>query len=84
MEDLGEKLKNPCLKNFFGVTCQKLALVEVEESQGFLNVNHSKSQNGFFIMSSLCLIELIETDKIVFGWLELILSTFKDLPSTSD
>ena len=32
---------------------QKLALGEVEESQGFLKVKHSKYQNGFLTMYSL-------------------------------
>ena len=31
-----------------------------------------KSQNGFLFISSLCLIELIATDGIGFGWVELI------------
>jgi hypothetical protein len=53
MEDLGEKLKNLCLKNFSRVTGQKLALEEVEESQGFLEVNHSKYKNRFLTMDSL-------------------------------
>jgi hypothetical protein len=35
-------------------------------------------------MSSLLLIELIETEGIGFGWVELILSTFEDPPSASD
>ena len=47
------KTENPCLKNFSGVTGQKLALGEVEESQGFPEVKHSKSQNVFIIMDSL-------------------------------
>jgi hypothetical protein len=38
MEDLGEKLKNPCLKKFSRVTGQKLALGKVEESQIFPKV----------------------------------------------
>ena len=32
---------------------QKLALGEVEESQGFMEVKHSKYQNGFLTMYSL-------------------------------
>jgi hypothetical protein len=47
------KTKNPCLKNFSGVIGQKLALGEVEESQGFIEVKHSKYQNGFLTMDSL-------------------------------
>ena len=47
------KNENPCLKNFSGVLGQKLALGEVEESQGFLEVKHSKYQNDFFTMNSL-------------------------------
>ena len=42
-------------------------LGEGEESQGFSEVKLSKYQNGFFITSSLCLIELIEIDGIGFG-----------------
>ena len=44
MEDLGEKIENPYLKNSSGVTGQKLALGEVEELKEFLEVKHSKSQ----------------------------------------
>ena len=53
MEDLGEKNENPCFENFFEVTGQKLALREVEESQGFPKVKHSKYKNGFLTMDSL-------------------------------
>jgi hypothetical protein len=53
IEDLCEKLKNPCLKNFSGVTGHKLAPREVEESQEFPKVKHSKYQNGFLAMDSL-------------------------------
>ena len=35
-------------QKFSGVTGQKLALGEVEESQGFLEVKHSKYKKGFF------------------------------------
>ena len=48
------------------------------------NWSDKKYQNGFFLMSSLWLIELIATDEIIFGLVELILSTFEDPPSTSD
>ena len=47
------KNENPCLKNFSGVLGQKLALGEVEESQGFPKVKHSKYKNVFFTMYSL-------------------------------
>ena len=130
----GWKNENPCLKNFSGVLGQKLALGEVEESQGFSEVKHlkyqngfltmdsldrdisgtififqigwaetkifgfeyfgleverpqpvrPKNQNGFLLMSSLWLIELIETDGIIFGWVEIISLTFEDTPPTSD
>ena len=53
MEDLSKKTENPCLKNFSGVTGQKLDLGEVEEPQGFLEVKHSKYKNGFLTMYSL-------------------------------
>ena len=53
MEDLGEKNENPCFKNFSGVPGQKLALREVEESQEFLELKHSKYKNGFLTMYSL-------------------------------
>ena len=49
------KIENPCLKNFSGVTSQKLDLGEVEESQGLPEVKHLNSQNGFFTMYSLSL-----------------------------
>ena len=48
------------------------------------NRSYQKSKNGFFLMSSLWIIELIETDGIGFGWVNLILSTFEDPPSVSD
>ena len=132
------KTENPCLKNFSGVMGQKLALGEVEESQGFLEMKHSKYkngflnmdslgrdlsktifsfqiewaktkilwfeyfgwqpnwklkghnrldqkyQNGFLLMYSIWLIELIATNGIGFGWVELILSSFEDPSSASD
>jgi hypothetical protein len=43
-----------------------------------------KSQNGSFLISSLCLIELIAIEGIVFGLVELILLTFKDPLPASD
>ena len=49
----GWKNENPCLKNFSRVPSQKLTLGEVEESQGFPKVKHSKYKNGFFTMYSL-------------------------------
>ena len=42
------KNENPCLKNFFGVPSLKLSLGEVEKSQGFLEVKHSKYIYIFF------------------------------------
>ena len=48
------------------------------------NRSNQKYRNGFFLMSSLCLIEFIGTDEIGFGWVELILLTFEDLPPASD
>ena len=53
MEDLREKLKNPCLKNFSRVMGQKLSLGEVQESQQFPDVKHLKYNNGFPTMDSL-------------------------------
>ena len=53
--------------------------LEVERSQLV-----KKSQNRFFLISSLWLIELIETDRIGFGWVELILLNFEDLSLVSD
>ena len=53
MGDLGEKMKTRVSKNFSRVPGQKLALGEVEESQGFPEMKHSKYQNGFFTMYSL-------------------------------
>jgi hypothetical protein len=60
MEDLGEKMKTHVFKNFSGVPGQKLALGEVEESQGFMKVKHSKYKNGFFTMYALSL-KIFET-----------------------
>jgi hypothetical protein len=50
---LGLKNENPCFKNFSGVPRSWFHLRGGEESQGFLEVKHSKYQNGFFTMSSL-------------------------------
>jgi hypothetical protein len=50
---LGLKNENPCFENFSGVPSSWFCLEGGEESQGFLEVKHSKSQNGFFTMSSL-------------------------------
>jgi hypothetical protein len=61
MVDLGEKNENPCFENFFGVPGHKLALGEVEESQGFPKVKHLKSQNGGLTMSSSLDLKLSET-----------------------
>ena len=47
------KNENQCLENFSKVTGQKLALGEVEESQGFMEVKCSKYQNGFLTMDFL-------------------------------
>ena len=52
MVDLGKKNENPCFENFSWVSGQVLALGEVEESQGFTEVKHSKYKNEFFTMSS--------------------------------
>ena len=41
------------MKNFSELIGQKLALGKVEESQVFLDVKHSKFQNGFLTMYSL-------------------------------
>jgi hypothetical protein len=49
----GWKNENLCFRNFSKVLGQKLALGEVEESQGFPEVKHSKYQNGFFTVSCL-------------------------------
>ena len=43
-----------------------------------------KYQNGFFLISSFRLEELIATDGIILGLIELILSTFEDPPTASD
>jgi hypothetical protein len=64
------KNENPCFENFSGVSGQKLALGEVEESQEFPGVKHSKYKNGFFTMSSLGL-KLSETIfSFPIGWAE--------------
>ena len=49
----GWKNENPCFENFSGVPGHKLSLGEVEDSQGFLEVKHSKYKNGVFTMHSL-------------------------------
>ena len=76
------KTENSCLKNFFRVMGQKLALREIEESQGFPEVKHSKYQNGFFLITSSRLLEPIATYRIEFGWVELILWSFENSPVT--
>ena len=53
MEDLSEKMKTHVSKISPGSRAKKLALGEVEESQGFPEVKHSKYQNEFFTMYSL-------------------------------
>ena len=60
MEDWGEKMKTHVSKISPGSWAKKLPLRGGEESQVFLEVKHSKSQNGFFTMSSLDL-KLSET-----------------------
>ena len=53
MEELGEKNENPCCKNFSRVKGLILALGGDEESQGNIEVYHSKYKNGFFTMNCL-------------------------------
>ena len=48
------------------------------------NQSDQKYQNGFFLISSIWLMDLIETNGIRFGWVELILSTFEDTPTASN
>ena len=48
------------------------------------NRSAQKYKNRFFLISFLWLIELIGTEGIGFGLVEIILLTFKDMPSTSD
>ena len=48
------------------------------------NWSNQKYKNGFFLMSSICLIERIVSDGIGFGWVEFILSTFEDPSPASD
>ena len=50
---LGLKNENPCFENFSRVPGSWFCLGRGEESQVFLEVKHSKSQNVFFTMSSL-------------------------------
>jgi hypothetical protein len=72
------KTENPCLENFSEVTGEKLALGEVEESQGFLEVKHSKYKNGFLTMDSLDR----ELSNIIFsfqiGWTKTKILWFED------
>lgn len=42
MEEFGEKIKNPCFENFFGVTGISLVLREYEESNWIMEVYNSK------------------------------------------
>ena len=58
--------------------CQKLALWEVEESQGFFKVKHSKYKNGFLTMDSFdqYIFETIFSFQI--GWAETKLLCFED------
>ena len=73
------KIENPCLKNFSGVTGQKLAVGEVEESQGFPEVKHSKYKNWFLIMNYLNW-ELFRTIfSFEIGWVETKIIWFEDL-----
>ena len=75
---LAWKNKNPCFKNFSRVSGQKLPLRGGEESQVFLEVKHSKYQNGFFTISSLYL----KLSGIIFGllmgWAETKIFQFED------
>jgi hypothetical protein len=50
---LGLKNENPCFENFFRVSSSWFYLGGGEESQGFMEVKHSKYHNFFFTMSSL-------------------------------
>jgi hypothetical protein len=50
---LGLKNENPCFENFFGVLSSWFRLRGGEESQGFLDMKHLESKNGFLTMSSL-------------------------------
>ena len=62
------KTENPCLKNFSGVTGQKLALGEIEESQRFQEVKHSKHKNWFLTMYSLSREISITIFSFQIGW----------------
>ena len=53
MVDLGEKMKTHVSKISPRSRARNLALGEVEESQGFTKVKHSKSKNGFSTTYSL-------------------------------
>jgi hypothetical protein len=48
----GLKNENPCFENFFEVPGSWFPLGGGEESQGFSEVKHLESQNGFLTMSS--------------------------------
>ena len=48
------------------------------------NWSDQKSKNGFFLMPSIWIIELKISNKIEFGWVELILSSFEDLSSVRE
>ena len=49
---LGLKNENPCFANFSGIPGSWFRLRGGEESQGFLEVKNSKSENSFLTMSS--------------------------------
>ena len=75
---LGWKNENPCFENISGVSGSWFHLRGGEQSQGFSEVKHSKSQNGFFTMSSLEL-KLSETISIFpIRWVETKIFEFED------
>ena len=76
-----QKFLNPTLMEGFDyvnmTNCSYLLLSMIEDLKlkGH-NRSNQKYQNGFVLMSSPWLNELIETNIIEFGWVELILSSF--------
>ena len=76
---LGLKNENPCFENFSGVSGSWFHLKGGEESQGFLEVKHLESQNGFLAMST----PNPNISRTIFsftnGWVEIKIFHFWDI-----
>jgi hypothetical protein len=74
----GLKNENPCFENFSGIPGSWFYLGGGEPSQGFSEVKHSKSQNGFFTMSSLKLNISGAISIFPIRWVETKIFEFED------